>query len=475
MSDLVAPQAKNYLFDYTTPYQTLLGGRLSTKTTIHAIKYALLLSQVPKCEIVVVRNFYNTIKDSAFRDIINAFSMIGMPLEQGKHYPRGSQLWIRLDNGNYIHFAAMDSWEKLKGLKPTKPGNSIVSLWNFELDQFDSQDRGITQVVSSLVRGQKPKCPYTGKPIWFVSNEWNPHKSITHWSYTYLDRLQRASNSKVLRLNYCDLPYEKQLEWFGINALNEIEELKKLNMEEYKQVYLGLPARLTGLVFNCYEREKNVKSCPPRNALTFAGMDYSGSNGKDGTTMYFATLNKDRQRLKVHKEYYYHPDHSPYQKKIYDFVKDAVEFIQYIYNNNGNNTFEFFVDSSANANDFIEILENELHKQRMYYVQISKVSKTEDTEIERRISTTNLMLASGFLEIDESCHYLIKCFDVAEYSEKTGVYKDDTKNFYTDAFDGFMYAILHQLSEFRSWILSGNVRPVEYNGFAIPTIDKYEE
>ena len=83
---------------------------------------------------------------------------------------------------------------------------------------------------------------------------------------------------------------------------------------------------------------------------------------------------------------------------------------------------------------------------------VQRIVKNKSNEIEKRISTTNLMLGADFIEIDPSCTYLVKALDLAEY-DKEGKPKDDTKTLFTDALDAFYYSWIRNLTHMRNIIL----------------------
>ena len=180
LSDIIAPNYHNKFHDRKTMHQILLSGRASTKTSFDCIKIAYNMINETGMEVVVIRQKYKDHKDSTFRELIKAFSRLGVYLKPKVNYPLGNDLYIEY-NGNYIHFKGFgnssEDLDSLLGLTMHDPvHNKIKLIYFFEYRQFKFGTYGTNQVISTFSRGN---------PDWFICIwESNPHQSATHWSYT---------------------------------------------------------------------------------------------------------------------------------------------------------------------------------------------------------------------------------------------------------------------------------------------------
>ena len=203
ISDVVAQPHLEY-FNSMLPNQLDHGGRAGYKSSKNAIKIALLMLNNPTIEVVVFRQDYSDHKDSTFRDLIWAFETLGVPLKVHANYPNGNDLWIRLPQGNYVHFKQMKVKDKLKGIRPTIPTNTISIAWFFEITEY--KDRSyISSAQSGVMRAAGD---------WFLSlYEWNDAPKLSDWTYEFLDEMNDREDAYVKKTNYNDTPVEQQVEF----------------------------------------------------------------------------------------------------------------------------------------------------------------------------------------------------------------------------------------------------------------------
>ena len=438
LSDLIAPEFKEYLFDIDTTWQVLMGGRNGTKSTVNGLKFALLMIQHQFIDIVVVRENYNTLKGSAFRDIIKGFEMLGIELKVGINYPKGNSLWIKYGT-NVVQFGSMNDWEKLKGLRPSSPTNSIVALYLVELDQFTKAKYAIDQTFSTFSRGHKP--------FFFVVGEFNGHPMRTHWSWEWWNGLKLRDDANCIKFNYNDLSEQKQKEWLGDKLLKEIELLSQIDYQQYKSIYLGQPANLEGRVYNNFDPEKNIHKVNEytKDRWYYIGVDYGD---KDSTTFYLESFAKDMSNHRVHKEKYLDGGDRDILNQADEFALFAKECHDLV---DGEWITAYF-DNASNTIGFHKICKS----REPLWLDCKRVNKNKSNEIERRISVENLMFGSGYTSIHESCKFLLKAIDLAEY-DKRNKRKDCTKTLFTDAIDGWEYGFIHKLVQIRRTILEQEV------------------
>ena len=113
-----------FMSDWDYPEYLLIGGYGSGKSYAVAVKLILkCLSE--KRKVLVVRNVFDTMRDSCyslFRDILDKMGMLEDNLKAGGVQAITSPMQIRFSNGSLITFRGMDKPEKLKSLH----GVSIV-------------------------------------------------------------------------------------------------------------------------------------------------------------------------------------------------------------------------------------------------------------------------------------------------------------------------------------------------------------
>lgn len=113
-----------FMSDWDYPEYLLIGGYGSGKSYAVAVKLILkCLSE--KRKVLVVRNVFDTMRDSCyslFRDILSRMELLEENLKHGGVQAVTSPMQIRFSNGSLITFRGMDKPEKLKSLH----GVSIV-------------------------------------------------------------------------------------------------------------------------------------------------------------------------------------------------------------------------------------------------------------------------------------------------------------------------------------------------------------
>ncbi len=229
--------------------------------------------------------------------------------------------------------------------------------------------------------------------------------------------------------------------------------LKQVDYDQYAHIYLGKLYNSDGAVFKKFDYNRHVEDLNinrPNGVQYYIGVDYGTS---DGTSFQFGVINKGFRGMRVLKEYYHRNGYNktPGKKVIDDYSKDLLHFIDKCYNMAGS-PITVIIDEAAS--DFYDVV-NELAIQYLpHKCVVEKTSKRKWNEIIHRISVTNLMLGSDFIKIDESCEYLIKAIDLAEYDKK-GKILDNTTTHFNDALDAFWYIWLHMLDDIRNMILQG--------------------
>ena len=453
ISQIVGKPHLKHFNDKTTRHQVDKGGRMSAKSSKNEIKIPYLLAQDPTAEAVVVRKIYKDHRGTTFNGLKIGFERIGWKLKPKINYPAGnsSRLYMRTSQGNYIHFVGLNDYESEKGARPTKKGNEFKILWMFEITQFANEEE-LTNTVSNYIRGDKD---------WFiVLYEYNPHPKKTHWTYEWVAKMEQRSDAYVQHTNYTDLPEEQRVEFIGPLGLEEIETLKKVDYEQFKSIYLGEPANLTGTVYKKFNIDYHVKEVdrnPEAYMKHVVGVDYGET---DATTFTHTATLKGYEGIRVLSQYYHKNGSSVMAwntrqeiKGIEEYANDLLDYLEEIYLEFGK-LIKVEVDS---ANKFFwTYLQKEKVRRRIGWFKISPTDKTpkgekEKDSIEERIKTANLMFGGNYIEIDPACKPLIKAISESERDDN-GNRKDD-KTVDIDSIDSWEYSWMQDTLRIQNAIL----------------------
>jgi PBSX family phage terminase large subunit len=440
ISDIVAvPHLKHFNSDRL--HQVKHGGRGSFKSSANSLKIAMTMLQDPHCEVVVIRQDYSDHKTSTFSQLKWAFEVLGVPLQANVNYPLGNDLWIKLPQGNYVHFKQMKEIDKLKGILPNEPKNDIKIVWFFEITQFKSEWY-INEAIASFVRKDKDY-------IYFLY-EYNNHPKLSHWTYKWLETMKKSDDCYVQKVNYNDAPEEQQRKFLGRIALKEIERLKQVDPEQYKNTYLGLPANLAGSVYKQFDRSRHVKPPSYEYADVWVGVDFGGN---DATTFTATGLRYNYAGIEVF-DTYYHKNGQDGIKTINDYTHDLIQFCQMIYAKTKKN-ISVYIDP-ANLT-FKQLVEEQTYKieNKFIFVEsfLKKSSDKNKTSVQERIDLTEIMFGSDFVSITPKADKLIAAIEQAEYNNKNERADDGRSDI--DSLDSFEYSWLKEKKIIRDIILGG--------------------
>jgi len=435
ISDIIARPHLEY-FNSMLPNQLDHGGRGGYKSSKNAIKIAKLMLINPNLEVVVFRQDYSDHKDSTFRDLIWAFEELGVNLRVHAHYPNGNDLWIRLPQGNYVHFKQMKVKDKLKGIRPTKPSNTINIAWFFEITEY--KDRSyIESAKSGVMRAAGD---------WFISlYEWNDAPKLSDWTYEFMEEMNEREDAYVIKTNYDDTPYWQQVAFLGIPMLREIEMLKKTNIELWKSEYQGLPANLGGTVYKQFSRDRNVKAATHKYVDITIGVDVGGA---DATTFIPKGFIPQYKGMETFTYYYHKNGVSEGIKTINDYVDDFLEFATTIYARY-KLAITVFIDS---ANLMFKQLIVEYSMTKKYHFLIVeplpkmkklKGAKKNKSILQGRVDMNEIMFGSGYHTIDPECKQVIKAFEEREYDKQGNPADNGSSD--VDTIDGSDYGWLKEM------------------------------
>lgn len=395
------------------------GGRASTKSSKNALLILFIMLQFSDCETIVIRQDGAHHRNTTLKELLIAAERLG--LEEELHYTYTvSPMQIKLYNGSSIYFGALNDYEKLKGYKPTNSRKFFGLLWFFECSEFDGSYE-MEQVVSTFIRGKKP--------IFYAIYETNPPADNFHWWYTWKKVIQKDPEYKLTFRTYQDLTDEEKENWLGEKMLNQIETLKRIDLEQYNHIYLGLPRVLTDAV---YKNKPIIKERPEKFDFILVGLDYGEA---DATTCVFVGVKGDDYWI---FDQYYHSGRNGDKKTIIEYKKEISEYINVVYYREGVGMGLFIetqpmtVYSMFTSDTLID------YRVAIEKVNKGKVSRKANDAIQERIDITNILINSGHLFITDDSLPIFKAFSQAVYKNK--VRRDDGTTD-IDSLDAFEYAI----------------------------------
>ena len=201
----------------------LHGGRGSTKSSFISLCLVLLTVANPEVNVVVVRRFGNTLRDSVYTQVLWAVDALGLS-EYFKAKISPLEI-VYLPTGQRIVFRGCDDPLKLKSTKFAK--GYCACIWFEELDQHGSIE-DVRSVLNSLRRG--------GSRFW-VFYSFNPPKTATSWlNKETLARRQRE-DTLVWKTSYLDV-VSSHPEWLGGPFIEEAEYLREANETTWRWEFL---------------------------------------------------------------------------------------------------------------------------------------------------------------------------------------------------------------------------------------------
>ena len=237
LTDLIAPsfyKLHHQIKDPSNSEFILRGGRGSTKSSFIAIQIVLGM----------MRDAENGVHSNAaiFMQVKSECNGAVKPqIEWAIHALGVADKWeipeAKLEitykaTGQKIRFRGMDKAKKTKGLKCAK--GWFKYIWYEELDLFRGME-DIRTSNQSLMRGG---------PEFKIFYSYNPPKSARSWVNKFASTPK--SGTIVHHSDYLNVPSK----WLGEKFIAEAEHLKKTNLAEYQNEYLGYETG-TGLeVFN---------------------------------------------------------------------------------------------------------------------------------------------------------------------------------------------------------------------------------
>lgn len=406
------------------PNDIKMGGRACTKSSCNAILIILTMLQYKDLEVVVVRQFQKYHRDSTLKELQIACERLG--LKEEVHFKIGTSPFnLTMHNGSKIYFGALESYEQLKGFKPTNSSKFFGIIWFFEIAEFKG-DYEMEQTISTFVRGYKP--------IFRVLYEGNPSHDMYNWTYKWLENKKNDDSYSYSFYTYLDLTDYEKTHWLGQAMLDRIDKMKELTPNIYDHMYLGLPRVLEGAI---YIQLPQIKERPEKFDYILLGLDYGQG---DATTIVAVGVKGNNYHV---FDQYYHKNHITDSRlmTLNAYKKDFGKWLNDMYECEEGTPMTLTVDTQP-MTVYTTIVEDNYINLSIKVKKVVKRKTEQDSrsQIQERIDVINYLIATGNLTMTHEMQ-LTKALSQAVY--KSGKRLDNGTSD-IDSLDGLEYAIMEE-------------------------------
>ena len=284
-------------------YRVVKGGRGSKKSKSTALDYIYKMLKYPWANLLVVRRFSNTNKQSTYTDLKWAANRMKVS-HLFKFNESLPEITVK-ETGQKILFRGLD--DPLKITSITVDNGLLAWLWLEEAYQVENKDKFDTLVES--IRGSVDDKNFF-KQITVTFNPW----SERHW-------LKSAFFDEETRFNdvFADTTTYRDNEWLDQQDIDRYEDLWRTNPRRAAVVANGDWGVAEGLVFENYTiKDFDIMATIKRVGETAAGIDFGFTH--DPTTFPRLAVDLDNKELWVYAEHY---EHAMTTDDIYNMIVDA--------------------------------------------------------------------------------------------------------------------------------------------------------
>lgn len=284
-------------------YRVVKGGRGSKKSKTTALYYIVAILKHNWANLLVVRRFSNTNKQSTYTDLKWAANRLNVS-HLFKFNESLPEITVKA-TGQKILFRGLD--DPLKITSITVDTGLLSWLWLEEAYQVENQDKFETLVES--IRGSID-VPDFFKQITVTFNPW----SERHWlKSAFFDEDTRKKDV------FADTTTYRVNEWLDQQDIDRFEDLWRTNPRRAAVVANGDWGVAEGLVFENYEvRDFDIVSTIKRIGETTAGLDFGFTH--DPTTFPRLAVDLDNRELWIYAEHY---EHAMTTDDIFKMIVDA--------------------------------------------------------------------------------------------------------------------------------------------------------
>ena len=268
-------------------YRVVKGSRGSKKSKTTALNFITRLLKYPWANLLVVRRYSNTNKQSTYTDFKWACNQLKVA-HLFKFNESLPEITIK-KTGQKILFRGLD--DELKITSITVDVGSLCWAWFEEAYQIETEDKFSTVVES--IRGSLD-VPDFFKQITVTFNPWNER----HWlKRVFFDKDTQRADTLALTTTY------KCNEWLDEIDRQRYEDLYSTNPRRARIVCDGEWGVAEGLVFeNTRVEDFDVQKTIQRVKETTAGVDFGFT--QDPTTLICVAVDFENKRLYLYNEHY---------------------------------------------------------------------------------------------------------------------------------------------------------------------------
>lgn len=284
-------------------YRVVKGGRGSKKSKSTALDYIYKMLKYPWANLLVVRRFSNTNKQSTYTDLKWAANRMKVS-HLFKFNESLPEITVK-ETGQKILFRGLD--DPLKITSITVDNGLLAWLWLEEAYQVENKDKFDTLVES--IRGSVDDKNFF-KQITVTFNPW----SERHW-------LKSAFFDEETRFNdvFADTTTYRDNEWLDQQDIDRYEDLWRTNPRRAAVVANGDWGVAEGLVFENYTiKDFDIMATIKRVGETTAGVDFGFTH--DPTTFPRLAVDLDNKELWIYAEHY---EYAMTTDDIYNMIVDA--------------------------------------------------------------------------------------------------------------------------------------------------------
>lgn len=284
-------------------YRVVKGGRGSKKSKSTALDYIYKILKYQWANLLVVRRFSNTNKQSTYTDLKWAANRLGVS-HLFKFNESLPEITVKA-TGQKILFRGLD--DPLKITSITVDTGLLSWLWVEEAYQVENQAKFETLVES--IRGSVD-VPDFFKQITVTFNPW----SERHWlKSAFFDEETRKKDV------FADTTTYKDNEWLDQQDIDRYEDLWRTNPRRAAVVANGDWGVAEGLVFENYTVEDfDIPATIKRVGETAAGIDFGFTH--DPTTFPRLAVDLDNKELWIYAEHY---EHAMTTEDIFNMIVEA--------------------------------------------------------------------------------------------------------------------------------------------------------
>ena len=268
-------------------YRVVKGSRGSKKSKTTALNFITRLLKYPWSNLLVVRRYSNTNKQSTYTDFKWACNQLKVA-HLFKFNESLPEITLK-KTGQKILFRGLD--DELKITSITVDVGSLCWAWFEEAYQIETEDKFSTVVES--IRGSLD-VPEFFKQITVTFNPWNER----HWlKRVFFDKDTQRADTLALTTTY------KCNEWLDEIDRQRYEDLYSTNPRRARIVCDGEWGVAEGLVFeNTRVEDFDVQKTIQRVKETTAGVDFGFT--QDPTTLICVAVDFENKRLYLYNEHY---------------------------------------------------------------------------------------------------------------------------------------------------------------------------